>query len=57
MKGASSDLAFDMAVALRASQLELDEKRGEYWYLGLLDAVFGSAEDTPTPTKDVTWFN
>lgn len=46
----------DLAVALKAEHLELEAKTGEFWYLHVLDALFGSGEKK-TDDKDVNWFN
>ena len=51
------DFAIDVAVALRAEKLELEAKTGQFWYLHVLDALFGSGEGKKTNDKDVNWFN
>ena len=55
LRASAQSFAIDVAVALRAERLELEAKTGEFWYLNVLDALFGSAEKKDK--EDVTWFN
>lgn len=54
LKTSLADLAIDLTVALRADNLDFDDRAGDYWHVALIEAFAGAKR--PFDPDKVIWF-